>query len=330
METCLYSFLILAAFYFQQSGRYFAALVVGALCALTRYDGLIVPAVIVAASLLEYKKLPIAEAALPLSIYASWCIFAQLYFGHILPQSMLAKELLVSSHWKHEFIGEIVKSGLIFTLTVAGTIAMIVMNKKTWPFALWFVLFVAAYDYESLENFFWYAVPAFTAMCIIAACCIPPAVSAFKTNTGAKLLLLVLIDLAFIDPSLQGPYLSFNCPWDQYTYATEHPRYEGALAAAKIVKPGEAIAAGGIGMIGWTTNAYIYDLFGLVSPCLAPHKVHTSAFSEVLRDHHPEYFYDDSTTGVWPEILTSNYKQVISFRVAPVDAGLWQLKQRPN
>jgi len=97
MEVHLFAFLVLLAFYLYVDDRETACGVVLGVAFVTRYDAALMAALVGAALLVGRRRFPwrltlgFAVPALP------WLVFAQLYFGSILPNALGAKEGFVDA-----------------------------------------------------------------------------------------------------------------------------------------------------------------------------------------------------------------------------------------
>ena len=99
MEVHLFAFLVLLAFHLFIDGKEAACGVVLGLAFLTRYDAALPAALIGTGLLIEKKRFPwrlVTGFAVPV---APWLVFAQLYFGSIVPNPLAAKK------GYHEFFG---------------------------------------------------------------------------------------------------------------------------------------------------------------------------------------------------------------------------------
>jgi hypothetical protein len=94
METSFFSFLLIATFYFTVGGKYKVGAIFASLCLFCRPEGLLIVALFLIAAWLLQKKLPWPEELIVLAVILPWWIFATLYFGSPVPQSLQAKSTL--------------------------------------------------------------------------------------------------------------------------------------------------------------------------------------------------------------------------------------------
>ena len=91
METMLVVALMAGSFYALSAGRSGTAVVLGALLVIARIDGILWAAIVMALVCWERPASTLRHGLLFCAALAPWAVFAQLYFGSLLPHSMLAK-----------------------------------------------------------------------------------------------------------------------------------------------------------------------------------------------------------------------------------------------
>jgi len=91
METPLVIFLMALSLHFLSRNQSIAATTAVAFLALCRIDGLIWGALIIGVALLSRHRRPLRQAAAFAAVIAPWLIFSALYFGSLVPNTMLAK-----------------------------------------------------------------------------------------------------------------------------------------------------------------------------------------------------------------------------------------------
>jgi len=91
METPLVLFLMALGLYCLARKRPVAATAAAALLAICRLDGIIWGGILVAASLLSNYRRPLRQASGFAAVVLPWVVFATLYFGSAIPNTMLAK-----------------------------------------------------------------------------------------------------------------------------------------------------------------------------------------------------------------------------------------------
>jgi hypothetical protein len=156
--------------------RFVLAGVLGALCFLTRPDGGLV---LLLAGILALPRgfkssfrlvLPAAVVIIP------WLIFATLYYGSPLPQSVAAKQLITVAApldllrgyfflllpiWPMQI--------LVFLALPSGVLALM-RRTESWPYSGWSVLYTGGLAFSRIEPIFpWYIVPLLPVLFIFAA-----------------------------------------------------------------------------------------------------------------------------------------------------------------
>jgi hypothetical protein len=180
-ELPLYLAFCLGAFAAFARQRYRVTAVACALAVLTRPDGILVPAVLGAAFLLQdaWRRRPIPWQALLLFavMVLPWFVFAWAYFGSPLPATLAAKRLQGAMHISTPYFpGLLVVMGTLanrwqywleLLLALVG-LAAAVWKRRSWLLLFsWTFLFFFSYSLLGVSRYFWYyapLVPGFLAM----------------------------------------------------------------------------------------------------------------------------------------------------------------------
>ncbi len=294
METSLFVLLILATFYFYYSQRPTTGALMASLCLLTRPDGLlfIAPLAIERARQVwvsKHKRTmpPIrwAEGVAFLLPLAVWTAFASLYFGNPLPASVGAKLaayhlppnaalIRLLQHFATPFLGQLtfgntwIPIGLVLFPFLFGLGALTVLRRRSdlWPvFAAPWVYLIAFSVFNPLI-FRWYLAPPLPFYILGIALGMERLGLDLRTHLvplGMGLAAAALTLHGWVLHPSHGPDL----PAPDMAYIQLELLYQEAADDLKgRVLPGETIAAGDIGALGYYTGARMLDTIGLVSP----------------------------------------------------------------
>lgn len=138
MEIHLFALLFLLALDLHVSERATAAAVVSALLFLTRPEGALLAAMLIAHRWLRRQQIPWREAVAAICVALPWLLFAAAYYGDVLPKTLGAKEgESIVSPWRYlnlvrEIYGEAGNSLLAaynpsLALTIAGPLLLVVL-----------------------------------------------------------------------------------------------------------------------------------------------------------------------------------------------------------
>jgi hypothetical protein len=136
METQVFELFLLAALDLAFSRRYLLCALAGALALLTRPEGLLL--VLLLGGVFAVRRLrgdgdvSWGAVGLFLSVVGAWLLFATLYFGLPVPQSLLAKahsQELSFSEWTHFFFGRNVVVVFLWVGFVVGSVVAVVRRS---------------------------------------------------------------------------------------------------------------------------------------------------------------------------------------------------------
>jgi hypothetical protein len=316
METPIYCLLIIATFWKLAQKRSFEPVLLATLAALTRLDGLALLVVALSYVVWTTRRIPWREAMIPVVLLGGWGIFCLAYFGHLLPQSFTAKQ----NHTNHAFfnpwmIQAIYVNATLAVFAIAGLIACW-RNTLLLPLLAWFACYVCAYSFASLQGYPWYISPATLAEVAIASCgaaAILERVARSRFRAWKIGAVLAAIEMAiFLFPGEMSPLgpAPQGVIWSNLN-ESDQARFDGSRRAMAMVKPGDTVAALGIGMIGWFTNAAIVDPCGLVTPAMVrrfPEPFFINALSYSVSTYRPDFVFE--TFADWPQVIRQNYKVV--------------------
>ncbi|MGA9190439.1 MAG: hypothetical protein WBZ24_01780 [Anaerolineales bacterium] len=294
METSLFVLLILATFYFYYSQRPTAGALMAALCLLTRPDGIL----FIGPLALERARqawLTKHERTIPafgwsegmafLLPLAAWTAFAGLYFGNPLPNSIAAKIsayhlppnaalIRLLQHYATPFLGQLtfgntwIPIGLVLFPFLFGLGALTVLRRRSdlWPiFAAPWIYLIVFSAFNPLI-FRWYLAPPLPFYFLGIA------LGMERLGTDLRTRLVPLgMGLAAAILTLHGwvlhPSHGLDRPAPDMAYTKLELLYiEVADDLKQRLEPGQTVAAGDIGALGYYTGAHMLDTLGLVSP----------------------------------------------------------------
>jgi len=337
METPLVILLLVAAFAAYVAGRSRWSALFMALAVLTRPDALLAAGLLFADMALRpllardggpfsarLRRLPWAEVAIWGATLAPWLLFATLYFGSPLPQSVQAKvnayhldrfaalirllQHLSTPFFEHELFGRFwpaVGLPLYLTLYLAGGWRLIRQAGRALPMILYPPVYVAVFSAVNPLLFRWYLAPPLPFYFLgiltgVVALLTGLAHSLRRERAGlwAAGLAIVLLLLSSLNAYTLHPDHGPDRPAPEMAWFKLELLYRQAADWLKPrLQPGEVVAAGDIGALGWFTAAPILDTLGLVSPEALPYYpldpsllVISYALSpDLIRDQRPAY-----------------------------------------
>jgi hypothetical protein len=337
METSVVILFLVASFaaYIARRSRLSAAIM--ALAVLTRPDALIAAGLLFADMSLRpllargggtlrsrLRRLPWVEAAIFGALLAPWVIFATLYFGSPLPQSVQAKMLayrlddltalirlaqhLSTPFFEHEIFGRFwpaVGFALYLFLYLAGGVRQVRHEGRALPAVLYPLVYVVAFSAANPLLFRWYLAPPlpfyflgilvglhaiFTGMARRLG---RDRVGNWAMGLVAGVLLLISLNAYTLHPD-HGP----DRPAPEMAWHKLELMYHRAAGwLTPHLQPGDVVAAGDIGVIGWVTRAPILDTIGLISPEAVSYYpldpsllvINYAIAPDLIRDLQPDY-----------------------------------------
>jgi len=300
-----------------------------ALALLTRPDALLVALPLFAHLLWVRRRVPWREGAILLLTLAPWVIFATLYFGSPLANSVVAKTyayrlgpytafIRLLHHYATPFLGQESLGGrwpmiglfLYPTLYLIGALVLVRRDGRAVPLVVFPGLYFVAFSLPNPLIFRWYLAPPLPAylLCIVSGGWavvrdLAAAVVRRRARWVSRSVVLVLLcAILFLElnawtlrpdhgPQRPAPEMAWFKLEDLYRQVTED------LMRAKDISPDTLIAAGDIGVIGYVSNARILDTVGLISPESIPYyPLDPSAYvinyaipTQLILDQQPDY-----------------------------------------
>jgi hypothetical protein len=325
METCLFSALLALSLVALQSGNMLACFTLAGLLAICRPEGFLLVGLALLIVLRLRPTFPWREAATAGAIVAPWLIFAISYFGHVVPQSALAK-----APWSYKSLPQVLSTGVLvipktlLTLIYAERIPALPMlnfpgmeklvqvllvvlffvgasrvlrRPGLREMALLFLILVGFYAFAAPNVLFpWYGiVPSlmFYPLVMLGLWYVVKVLSD-RVSRGRTSYLRPLwgaLCAALALGLLAGLFVrSQNLKFaNQFNRRTQQ---EIGMELASESAPDATIMLEPIGYIGFYSDRYVYDLAGLVSP----------AISE-LRRRYPEDWYVRAIFSFSPQYL---------------------------
>jgi hypothetical protein len=295
METSLLILFGMATFYFYSIDRPIIAALCGSLSLLTRPDALLllIPLIIerirrsIRSNRSHSSPLPmtIPEIGVFIIPLAVWGAFATAFFGNPIPLSVAAKSaayhlpleagiVRLLQHYATPFVGSVtlgtwwIGVGLILFPVLFGLGAIKVLREKpyVWPIFVYPWFYMLTFSVANPLIFRWYLTPPLTIYFLGIFLGSERLASDMKSKLPPIILAAVALTLTLLGWVLRpdhGP----DRPAPQMAYIQLELHYQDA---AKIlqdhIQPGEILAVGDIGVLGYYTQATILDTLGLITP----------------------------------------------------------------
>jgi hypothetical protein len=298
LETSVYVMLLTAAAYFYMIKKRIPASLAASLAFTTRPDALILIGPFILDRLVRaiHPKLKeklgwqeILALALPAVL---WNGFAWLYFGSPVPQSVQAKLLVYHLNPADSFIRLIQHYATpfqlhqIFPTAIAIGIGLLIYpflyligarsiwqsEKRLLPWLLYPWLYLATFAISNPLIFRWYLtppLPAYIFVILFGLDSLAQSISNHKPNMQKWLpLSLMAFSVLITLPAWElRPDHGQSHPAPKMAYIKLEELYHQAAALVlPELQPGDVIAAGDVGVLGFDTNALILDTVGLNSP----------------------------------------------------------------
>jgi arabinofuranosyltransferase len=337
METSVVIFLLVASFAAYVDGRSRLSAATMALAVLTRPDALIAAGLLFAdmglRPLLEQdggplaarlRRLPWPELAIFAVLLVPWVAFATAYFGSPLPQSVQAKvrayhldqfsalirllQHLSTPFFEHEVFGRFwpaIGLPLYLVLYLVGGLRQVRHEGRTLPQILYPVAYVVVFSVANPLIFRWYLVPPlpFYFLGILVG------LNAILTDLGRRLnreragawavgLVIALLLVSSLGAYTLHPDHGPDRPAPEMAWFKLELLYQQAAKRIQPdLQPGDVVAAGDIGAVGWFTGAAILDTVGLISPEAVPYYpldpslavINYAVSPDLIRDLQPDY-----------------------------------------
>ncbi len=279
LEVALFAFLTVTSLYRLRRGKSGEALLYAAFAALTRPEGALLFLAIVGLIYFQRRRVAIIDWLLALVPLAAWVVFASLYFGSPVPNSMVAKAGL----YGHDPIPLLHRLAQMLSLTNAagwllwiGALLAVIFgrNQRSRLLVLVGIILVIALPIAafSLRIFFWYPAPLLPLLIILAVCGISSLSSRFSSMQDSRRMKLAVAVVVVLLLVIAVPVLAkraVGLQAEMQWYRKTH------IAAAEYLnahaRPDETVIAEDIGHFGYHYRGRIVDRDGLVTPQAIPY-----------------------------------------------------------
>jgi len=324
METSLYVFLALLAFFLYAHNKYILTSIVAALLVMTRLDGLLILAIIgghflIINSLSIKKRLAIfAKSMLPaMAILIPWVVFLYLYFGSILPNSFMAKKLWDSAasglflpmfYWdifliRQDSIGSIFTLAFLFIAGIWVVKAILSMRDAVNLVFIWIIPYVLMYVVMRMPHSPWYYAPVIPVVYASFVCgaqyIYNRAIFFIRSSSNyfmplailiTQIVLVILIGLFIF--TAQASYQQIKADkFGEHVFQNEERRYLAEVVLSDMTMrnvKSTTVMVFEPGYIGYNIPGQVYDILGLVSPDVVKQGGRKNP-TYVLDKYKPEY-----------------------------------------
>ncbi len=299
METSLFVFLLTAAGTAHVEHRRVPAALCASLAMITRPDAAILLVFLVIDRLWGILRRKETVPAFPewaalILPAAGWYGFAWIYYGWPLPHSITAKMaayrldeyasfIRLLQHYSQPFMGNKLTGpagvgiGLVLfpVLTLIGARPFLKKLPAAWPLVIYPWIYLAAYTIPNPLIFRWYLTPPLPLYILVLLAGIEriirgaPFLAPFpRRQQWAAFILMFALPLVSVMSEWVPVHDHGNrtpCP-DMAWTKLEDLYAQAADVVLRDYRPGDVLAAGDVGVLGWKTRAPILDLVGLNSP----------------------------------------------------------------
>jgi hypothetical protein len=323
MEAPLFALFVLAAVYYYTRRLPIYALAMGTLASLTRPEGLAMLGLLVVIYLHQYRERWVQILITPLFLLGPWIVFATLYFGSPIPNSISGK-LALYSRWGTMSIWDTLVFYMSWHNPVGWGVTLLSMTGGLWLWrkqnwggvaAIWLVGMIGFYIFSGARVFFWYAAPLYPIMLLFAAAALPMVAGRVSKleNVGRKYAPVILILIGLL--SIPG-IVSAAKYYKSFQQSMDNCHREVASFLSTHVGDDDLVAAEDIGYMGFYSRKRILDRDGLVSPEAAPYNL-SGDYGGLIRDYKPDWLVaapDMPTTGFLSDLtFLTKYQEVQEF-----------------
>jgi hypothetical protein len=295
METALFGLMTVAAVYYHHRRLEYYALAAATLAAVTRYEGFLLLALLLAAVFWRDRRHFWSYLIAPAVIILPWLLFAFVYFGSIIPHSVTAK-LALYARFAYESPWENLKymmawhNPLGWAMFAAAVWGGFWMHRKQLfgrLEALWMIGMVLFYTFSRTHLFFWYPSPLYPVYLLFAAAAavaLTDLGAVRKINAAPLRYVVAVAAISVLAWGNRPKILSFGS--QQETLQTVHREIGNYLFGHG--EPADVVAAEDIGYMGYYSQLNIIDRDGLVSPEAVPYN-RAGQYFELINDFRPEW-----------------------------------------
>lgn len=325
METSVFVFLMIATFYFYSKGSLVLASLMASLSLLTRPDALlfILPlgldrlrrAILVRESSLRERISfnEVAAFAIPTLL---WVVFAFLYFGNPLPNSIAAKTaayllpreaalIRLLQHYATPFLGHLafgriwIILGVILFPIIFGLGAVRAIREKpsSWAMLAYPWIYMVAFSVANPLIFRWYLTPPLPIYFMGIFLGFERIAQDIKRPVLTSIVAAVAFALTANGWTLHPDHGPDRPAPDMAFIKLELMYEEVGRDLKKLIASDEVLAAGDIGALGYFSSARILDTVGLITPQVAhyyplpdsSYEINYAIAPNLILDNKPDY-----------------------------------------
>ncbi len=310
--------LVTGAFLAERRGRPALAAVLAALAAVTRPDGVLVIAAVLATMAVRGRRLPWREGILAVAVLLPFLALAWHAYGSPLPSTLAAKLAQRDSglwgtfgrglvDWLRLFLWDTTRPNLGFApvapptlwLWIAGGVLAIWRLRPFLPLLAWTAAFTAAYVLLRVPFYHWYVAPAALGLCILGGAGLARAVEwlvsmvpaadapGWPVPTAAVIAAAIAISLPPLAALPRTSRLNDNV----------RLYIEAGQWLATQTLPRSRVGYYEIGYIGFYGHRPMVDALGLIDPSIAP-AVKARDFGRAFREARPDYILEKPGVGL--------------------------------
>lgn len=311
MEASIVVFLMIGSIWYLRQANHLGVFLFLALLLLTRIDGVLWSAMLFGWLILrKVKPSPLAPLLL-LAMVGAWMLFAELYFGTWIPNSVIAKRV----SWAHLFppfdpvrvlIGYLPAQALEFLsdsahilVSILLVLPPIVVIVYLWRrrnilslFPLFFLLYNTAFAFGKVVMADWYYLPGYLSYFVTLALSLEIITQTFPslfTNRSIS----TTAGVAFVFLLMLGNWLGGERWAENLGGLFERQNSSLGVWLRNNAAQDSRVLVEPIGQIGWESGLYIHDYIGLVSPDVVVARSKTPSsdrwFLDFVKEVQPDY-----------------------------------------
>jgi hypothetical protein len=307
MESTVTGFLILLSVYFWTGRRPVALGTVLGLLALVRLEGVFAGLFYLVAVLVRDRR-EFVRTALPMLLVAGpWYLFAELYYGSFIPNTVRAKGAYFSvnpqpaiqhirDYWRW-LKASLPLAPLGVLAFAAGAVAVFRRSRFLLPVLAWFLMVFSIHVISPIGIAWWYMEMLLPILLLVAVLGAESLISlipgdGFRNwlNTGTAVLvsgIVLLGSLAGAGLSARNEMLNTRSSWQGNRMLAE-------WFVSRGVSEERTLCIEAIGIVGYVTDMRILDLFGLASPETIPLIDRMGSRTEdAIAVFSPDFFIED-------------------------------------
>lgn len=338
METALFTLLVTAAFYYQYNRLSMHAVFIAALATLVRPEGLLVTGILLVYIGLRQPRRVLAPAVAAILILLPWIMFASVYFGSPIPNSIGAKLALYDRVWAssasdnfifimgwHNLFGWV-----MFALAVFGGYRLLHKNRFGCLELIWMLITIVALTFSSTLVFRWYIAPIYPLYILFASASILILADKWRmlanvSRTQQFLIGAVLV--IFLTAANYPTVRNYRHEWD--VLSTIHDGVVMYIHAN--ADENDVVATEDLGYVGYYCEQRILDRAGLVSPESVSYN-QCGNYMGLIIDTRPEWLVispSDPTAGFLDSTaFTQLYEHRETFASPLLDTWAFNIYQR--